>query len=155
VTDRDRELARLAAIELDWDPRLDASGVHVRAEEGIVFLRGKVRTLAEKHAATGAAVRAAGVVHVWNGLEIDVSRVRGPSDGELRRAVLGALRSEPHVPNGVVAVDVRKGYVRLHGALEFPLEIAAAEAAVRRVSGVRGLSSELCLRRGRAVSSAR
>jgi osmotically-inducible protein OsmY len=90
-------------------------------------------------------------VHVWNGLEVDLHPVRRPSNAELRHAVLVALQSEPHVPNGLVAVDVHGGYVSMRGALEFPLQISAAEAAVRRIGGVRGLRSELCLGRGPAA----
>jgi osmotically-inducible protein OsmY len=133
--------------ELDWDPRLDASRVSVRARDGVVFLRGKVTTFAEKWAASHAAQRAAGVVGVQNALEIDLRPGDRVNDDELRHAVLRALRWEPYADHGRVAVDVCDGGVTLRGVVELPIQIAAAEAAVRRLPSVLGVRNEIRLRR--------
>ena len=55
------------------------------------------------------------------------------------------LEWEAHVPDGLVDVQVSDGVVTLRGLVESPLEIDAAEAAVRRLSGIVGLHRELQL----------
>jgi osmotically-inducible protein OsmY len=145
---REGTVAERVVTELDWDPRLDASRVRVRARDGVVFLVGKVRTFAEKWAASRAAQRAEGVVGVQNALEIDLRLGDRVNDDELRHAALRTLRMEPHTPHGLVAVDVRDGVVTLRGVVELPIQIAAAEAAVRKLSGVLGVRNEIRLRRG-------
>jgi osmotically-inducible protein OsmY len=141
--------------ELEWDPRLDASRVRVRARDGVVFLLGKVKSFAEKWAASRAALRAVGVVDVRNALEVDLGRGDRPDDDELGHAVLRALRLEPHTPDGLVAVDVHDGRVTLRGVVELPMQIAAAEAAVRKLPGVLDVRNELRLGRGHEVSTRR
>jgi BON domain-containing protein len=86
--------------ELDSDRRLDASRVRVRAAGGVVVLVGKVRSFAEKWLASPAALRTAGVVEVFNELEVDLRRRDQMSDDELRRAALRVLHWEPHAPEG-------------------------------------------------------
>jgi osmotically-inducible protein OsmY len=148
VTNRsNRKVVERVVTELEWDPRLDASRIRVRAREGVVFLVGKVRTFAEKWAASRAALRADGVVDVQNAIEIVRRRGDCLNDDELRDAVLRAVRLEPHTPQGLVAVDVRDGRVTLRGVVDLPMQIAAAEAAVRKLPGILGVRNELRLRR--------
>jgi osmotically-inducible protein OsmY len=144
---RDRTVVERVVAELEWDPRLDASRVCVRARDGVVFLFGKVMSFAEKWAASRAALRADGVVDVQDALEIDLRRGDRLNDGDLKDAVLRALRLEPHTPHGLVAVDVRNGRVTLRGVVDLPTQIAAAESAVRKLPGVLGVRTELRLRR--------
>jgi osmotically-inducible protein OsmY len=144
---REGTVVERVVTELDWDPRLDASRVRVCARDGVVFLRGQVRSFAEKWAASRAALRADGVVDVQNALVIDLPRGDRVNDDELRNAVLRALRLEPHTPHGLLAFDVRDGRVTLRGVVELPIQIAAAEAAVRKLPGVLGVRNEIRLRR--------
>lgn len=138
--------------ELGWESNLDATRVRVLAEEGVVFLRGRVRSFAEKLAASRAALRASGVLYVHNQLEIVLRLQDRMSDDDLRRAVLLALRLEPHAPNGLVAVAVSRGHVTLRGVVDHPLQIDASAAAVRRLPGVVGVSNQLSLRGCRPVA---
>jgi len=140
--------------ELDWDSRIDASRIRVLAFDGVVFLRGKVRSFAEKWAASRAALRAYGVLDVHNELEISLRLRDRLTDEELRLAALRALQREPLAPNGVIAVDVSAGRVTLRGVVDEPLEIDASEAAIRRLAGVVGLRNELSLR-GRSTLAPR
>jgi osmotically-inducible protein OsmY len=146
MTGKDAAVVERVTTELDWDPRLDASRVRVRASDGVVRLVGKVRTFAEKWAASRAALRAVGVLHVYNALEIELRLCDRMSDDDLRRAVLRALQREPHAPNGHVAVEARDGRVTLRGVVDAQLEIAAAEAAVRNLPGVLDVSNDVRLR---------
>jgi osmotically-inducible protein OsmY len=132
-------------VELKYEPALDASRIRVVAADGVVFLRGEVSTYAEKLAASRAALRASGVRFVHNAIEVDLRGVDSITDDDLRLAALQALEWEAHVPDGLVDVQVSDGVVTLRGLVESPLEIDAAEAAVRRLAGVVGLHSELQL----------
>jgi osmotically-inducible protein OsmY len=145
---RDDTVVERVVTELEWDPRLDASLVRVRARNGVVFLLGKVRSFAEKWAASRAAERAVGVVDVQNALEIDLRHGDRVNAEVLRYRVLRALRWESHTDHGLVAVDVRESRVTLRGVVELPIQIAAAAAAVRKLPGVLELRNELRLRRG-------
>ena len=134
-----------ALVELKWEPTLDASGIRVVASDGVVFLRGKVSTYAEKLAGSRAGLRASGVRFVHNAIEVDLRGADRMTDDDLPLAALQELEWEAHVPDGLVDVQVSDGVVTLRGLVESPLEIDAAEAAVRRLSGIVGLHRELQL----------
>jgi len=132
-------------VELKYEPALDASRIRVVATDGVAFLHGQVSTYAEKLAASRAALRASGVRFVHNAIEVDLRGADRITDDDLRLAALQALEWEAHVPDGLVDVQVSDGVVTLRGLVESPLEIDAAEAAVRRLAGVIELHSELQL----------
>jgi BON domain len=95
MDEHDRVVVDAVLTEFDWEPSLDASRVRVLAADGIVFLHGKVRSLAERWAASRAGLRASGVLYVHNELEIALQLRDRMSDEELTRAALRALQSEP------------------------------------------------------------
>ena len=51
----DRELRERVLEELEWDPRIDPSRLHVRTNDGAVSLRGTVTTYSQRLAAVRAA----------------------------------------------------------------------------------------------------
>ena len=132
-------------VELKWEPALDASRIRVFVADGVVFLRGKVGSLAEKLAASRAALRAPGVRYAHNEIEVDPRRADRRTDEELRTAALQALEWEAQVPDGLIEVEVSKGFVTLRGVVTTPLEVDAAQAAIRRIAGLVGLRNELRL----------
>ncbi len=143
----DDEIAAAVLVEFGWEPRLEGRSISVLASDGVVFLRGKARSFAEKVAASRAAGRATGVRHVHNELEIVLDGCDRRADEDLRQAAVDALAAEPHVPPGAIEVDVSSGVVTLRGGVEQPLQIDASEAAVRRLTGLVDLRNELRLRR--------
>jgi osmotically-inducible protein OsmY len=132
-------------VELKWEPTLDASRIRVVATDGVAFLHGTVSTYAEKLAASRSALRASGIRFVHNAIEVDLGGADRITDDDLRLTALQALEWEAHVPDGLVDVQVSDGVVTLRGLVQSPLEIDAAEAAVRRLAGVVELHSELQL----------
>ena len=64
-------------------------------------------------------------------------------DKELRARVINELDFEPSVEAAHIGVTVEKGIVTLTGHVSSYAEKLAAEAAVRRVRGVRGLAEEI------------
>ena len=53
----DREIKAHVENALDWEPSVDASDVGVSVEDGVVTLRGNVRSYAEKGASERVALR--------------------------------------------------------------------------------------------------
>lgn len=68
------------------------------------------------------------------------------SDEQLQSDVLAELAWDPAVNAGSIAVKAERGVVTLSGAVDTYLQKHAAEAAVRRVGGTRGLAVELEVR---------
>jgi|SRR5579862_1754047 len=65
------------------------------------------------------------------------------SDNELHRIVLDELAREPRVRAGRIAIAVEEGVVTLSGTVHNFAERWAAEDAVKRIEGVRGVADAL------------
>src|SRR3954452_23169902 len=68
------------------------------------------------------------------------------SDAELQRDVLDELRWEPSLNEAHIGVSVRNGVVTLSGHVDSYVEKWSAEAAAKRVHGVRAIANELEVR---------
>ena len=68
-----------------------------------------------------------------------------PSDSELKAKVETVLFADQTIPKGQVNVNVEEGRVVLRGELPHPDDITAAEAKVRRITGVRDVENLLHL----------
>jgi osmotically-inducible protein OsmY len=66
-------------------------------------------------------------------------------DSELRRKVIAELEWEPTVDASAIGVLVRNGAVTLTGAVHSYFEKRSAEAAIKRVGGVRAVADELAV----------
>lgn len=67
-------------------------------------------------------------------------------DMQLKNAVLAELSWEPSVGAAHIGVTAKNGIVSLSGHVETFLEKQAAETAVRRVKGVKGIAEEIEVR---------
>ncbi len=65
------------------------------------------------------------------------------TDVALQDQVLNELRWERSVDPSAIRIEVRDGYVKLTGQVESPEARSAAEWAAGRVSGVKGVDSEI------------
>ncbi|HLX27701.1 MAG TPA: BON domain-containing protein [Casimicrobiaceae bacterium] len=142
----DSELRRTVIAELEWDPSVDASSIAVAVKEGVVTLAGSVRTYAEKLNAERAVKHLSGVRGIADDIEVrlDGSNVRG--DADIAQSVLSALRFNVAVPNDCLRVTVDRGWVRLEGEVEWQYQRAAAEASVRPVMGVKGVTNDIIIK---------
>lgn len=69
-----------------------------------------------------------------------------PSDLKIQRDVLAELVFDPQVDAAAVGVTVEDGVVSLSGHVPALVQRAAAEAAARRVKGVRAVAQEIDVR---------
>jgi osmotically-inducible protein OsmY len=127
---------------LAFDPVIDGHEIGVAVEDGVVTLTGNVGSVREAVAAERAVKRVEGVRSIANGLHVRVRNER--TDTDIAREALHRLRNNVAVPLTVQAI-VRDGHIRLEGAVSWEHQRAAAENAVRYLSGVKGVTNEIVI----------
>jgi osmotically-inducible protein OsmY len=132
--------------ELEWEPSVDASHIGVAATQpGVVTLTGTVVTYAEKVSAERVAKRVSGVRAVANDIEVRVTGSMKRTDTDIAQAVLRALEWDIAIPHEKIKARVDNGWVTLEGEVALQFQRAAAENALRHLSGVRGVSNQIRL----------
>lgn len=139
----DTDLKQHIENALDWEPSVDAKDIGVSVDEGVVTLRGNVRSYAEKLAAERVALRTYGVKAVANDLIVHVASAYRRTDTEIAQAAVSALKWHTVVPDDRVTVTVKDGWITLAGKLEWQYQKDAAASAVRDLVGVKGVTNEI------------
>ena len=129
--------------ELKWDTRVDETEVGVTVHDGVVSLTGTVDNYAKKMAAQDAAHEVTGVLDVANDIEVKVPNGTSPSDTQIAQAIRRSLEWDVWVPEELIQSTVTNGWVTLEGAVSLMRERNDAERAVRRLAGVRGVTSKI------------
>jgi osmotically-inducible protein OsmY len=140
-TRTDEQIQTDVLEELKWDTRVRPNEIGVAVKDGIVTLTGWVDSYLKKMAAEEAAHRVPGVKAVANDIEVRLPGFAERTDTDLAAAVLNALRWDAAIPTGKVDVTVSQGWVTLKGEVEYAFQKRDAERAVRRLSGVKGVSN--------------
>lgn len=135
----DKELQHHVQQALDWEPGVDAVDIGVSVDNGVVTLRGDVKTYSEKAAAERVALRVYGTKAVANDLKVRLITDAHRTDTEIAQAVVSAFSWNTLVPDTGIAVAVSDGVVSLKGHVEWEYQRAAAMKAVRDLTGVRGI----------------
>jgi osmotically-inducible protein OsmY len=121
------------------DPVVEGHEIGVAVEDGVVTLTGHVQSVRQAIAAERAVKRVDGVRSIANDLQVKAGNER--TDTDIAREALHRLRNNVAVPLSVQAV-VRDGYIRLDGTVSGEHQRAAAETAVRDLSGVKGVTND-------------
>ena len=137
----DETIQRDALDELRWDPRIQSNEIGVTAKDGIVTLTGTVETYLNKRAAEQATYRVHGVKAVANDIQVRLPGMSERTDTDLARAAREALQWDIEVPAEGVKITVSTGWVTLDGEVEYGFQKRAAEHAVHRLAGVKGVSN--------------
>jgi len=137
----DEQIQRDVLSELQWDASVQSNEIGVAVKDGIVTLTGWVDSLVKKWAAEQAAVRVRGVRGVANDSEVRLPISAERTDADIAEAVLRALKWDAFIPEDKVKVTVSNGWVTLEGEVEWDYQRQDAEWAVRRVTGVRGVTN--------------
>jgi osmotically-inducible protein OsmY len=141
----DRDLQEHVQNALDWEPSVDAADIGVSVDNGIVTLRGDVKTYLEKAAAERVALGVYGVKAVANDVNVNLSDGQHRTDTEVAQAVVSALTWNTAVPEDKISVSVSNGWVTLKGQVEWEYQRAAAENTVRYLIGVRGVTNTIAV----------
>ena len=142
----DRDLKTTVENALEWDPFVDSVDIGVSVHDGVVTLRGNVRTYPEKYAAESVALRLFGVKAVANDLAVRLPSLFERTDTEIAQAAVTALKSNTMVPATGVTVTVSEGWITLKGSVEWQYQKDAALMCVRDLFGVKGVSNVIALR---------
>lgn len=132
--------------ELDFEPRLNASGVTVTVEDGIVTLGGHVATYLEKLAAEEAAKRVKGVTGIAQDIEVRLAQNDVHDDSEIAHRASQLLAWTVSAPKQGVKVRCENGWVSLSGEVNWGFQRDEAERVIRNLAGVVGVFNHITLR---------
>jgi osmotically-inducible protein OsmY len=141
----DRELQDNVQAALEWEPSVDVADVGVTVDNGVVTLRGDVKTYAEREAAERVALRVYGVKAVANDLKVRLVTGSERTDSDIAQAVVTALRWNTSVQADRISTAVRDGQVILKGRADWQFQKEAATRAVRNLTGVRGVTNHIAV----------
>ncbi len=141
MMDRTMEQAVLSALYME--PAINATRIFATARDGVVTLTGEVETDAQKATAKRKVLCVPGVREV-----VDELGVRAPAKSrqgvdEIAASVLNALYWDCAVPSDRVSAKCEKGWVTLTGEVERPYQRSSAEADVRKIRGVVGVTNAI------------
>jgi osmotically-inducible protein OsmY len=142
----DKTLHQVVLDEFEWDPSFNAAHIGVVVEDGIVTLTGHVESYAEKVAVERAAKRVAGVRGVAQEVEVRYHSDKKTADDQIAKRALDILSWNTTIPKDRIQVSVQKGWVSLSGQVDWWYQRADAENAVRRLSGVTGLTNAISVK---------
>jgi osmotically-inducible protein OsmY len=142
----DLELVTDVTAELKWEPSIKEKGIGVAVKEGVVTLSGNVDTFAQKFAAERAVERVSGVRAVADELKVKLPNAKERDDTELALAAVHAFKWDVEVPDEAIKCKVMNGWLTLEGDVDWYFQKAAAERAVRFLTGVKGVTNLINVR---------
>jgi len=125
---------------------VDATHVDVVAKDGVVTLSGHVASHANKLAAERTVRRVRGVKAIAQEIEVHLPSEHQTGDDEIASRALKILAWNASVPRDAVTVRVEKGWMTLSGTVDWQFQRDAAERAVRKLNGIKGVSNVLSVR---------
>ncbi len=137
----DKDLRRDVLDELDFDPSLDAANIGVAVHDGVVTLTGHVGSYAEKVEAERIVRRVRGVRAIAQEIEVRYEDDKKVEDDQIAGRALAIIDWSVHLPKQAIQVKVAGGWITLTGAVPWQYQMAAVEAAVRKLSGVHGVTN--------------
>jgi osmotically-inducible protein OsmY len=146
MTRTDEEIQRDVLAELQWDARVQSNQIGVAVKDGVVTLTGWVDSYGKKWVAERDAQRVRGVSAVANDIEVRLPSSAERTDSDIAAAATRALEWDAFVPIEKIELTVTKGWITLRGEVEWEFQRRSAERAVRRLSGVRGVTNLIAIR---------
>lgn len=132
--------------ELKWDPDIDSSDIGVAVKNGVVTLSGFVRSYTQKYEAEKATKRVKGVLGIANDIEVRLPSGNEKTDPELARMAVEAIKNELPYSHENIKVVVKSGWLTLEGHAEWEYQRKRAEAAVRKLRGLKGITNLITLK---------
>lgn len=140
-SDHDLHVTVLDALE--FEPQVKHQRIGIAVKNGVVTLRGEVESLVEKVAAERVVRDVHGVRGLVEELQVNPPGHHVRTDEELADAALNALKWSTLVPAEKLQVKVEHGWITLTGEVYWNFERQEADAAVRPLTGVRGLTNKI------------
>jgi osmotically-inducible protein OsmY len=134
--------------ELAFEPSIDAAHIGVAVERGVVTLTGHVGAYAEKIATERVVQRIKGVRAIAQEIEVRFPEAKKTNDDEIAERALRIIAWDTTIPDETVTVKVQNGWITLGGEVAWHFQRIAAGEAVRKLSGVVGVSNLIAVRPG-------
>jgi osmotically-inducible protein OsmY len=148
-----QELQHDVQAALEWEPSVDASGVGVAAEDGVVTISGRVGNYPEKWTVERVAKHVYGVKAVANELTVRLAGSAERIDSDIARVVANSLEWDVAVPEDRIKVAVSAGWVTLEGEVDWQYQKLAAEHAIHKLVGVKEVVSLITVKPKAEVSA--
>ena len=132
--------------ELEFQPNIDAVHIGVAVENGVVTLTGHVTNYAQKIAAERAVKSVKGVRAIAEEIEVRFPSHFVVADDTIASRTLDVISWNTEVPDDRIKVRVQAGWVTLEGEVDWQFQKEATERAVRKLSGVKGVTNLLTLK---------
>jgi osmotically-inducible protein OsmY len=139
----DRDLRLDILHELEFEPSVNAENIGVAVEDGVVTLTGHVGNYAERVIAEQVVSRIKGVRAIAQEIQVRLPGNRKTDDDQIARRALKIIAWDTTIPGDRVQVKVENGWVTLGGDVEWQYQKLAAEQAVRKLSGVAGVTNAI------------
>ncbi len=140
------ELRQLVIDELDFQPAINAAHIGVAVENGIVTLTGYVTSYHEKIMAEQTVQRMKGVRGIVEEIEVRFPDDKKTADDEIAARALKIIEWDTLIPADSIKVKVQRGWITLRGEVDWQFQRKAAEDAVRRLSGIFGVTNLITIR---------
>jgi osmotically-inducible protein OsmY len=137
------ELRRQIIDELEFEPMVDAVNIGVAVNGNVVTLTGHVASYAEKLAVERAVKRIKGVHGIAEEIEVRFPEDKKIRDDEIAARALSIIAWDTTIPDEDIQVKVQHGWITLTGKAAWYFQKSAAESAVRKLSGVRGVINHI------------
>jgi osmotically-inducible protein OsmY len=142
----DLTLRRSILDELEFVPHIDAAAIGVTIENGVVVLRGHVRTYAEKIAAEHAVQGVKGVAAVAEELEVRVCGAHAIDDGVIASRCLDLIHWDTAVSKESIHIKVQQGWVTIEGHVEWQYQKDAVKALIQQLQGIVGIDNRVVIK---------
>jgi len=131
----DHDIQTAVRDELDWTPEVDAAGIGVAVEDGVVSLSGEVDHYSARIAAKHAALRVRGVTAIVDNVCVHPSWSASVTETDIAKEVEHALTWASNVPDTVKA-EVEGHDITLTGSVKWDFQRRAAQRVVQHLIGV-------------------
>lgn len=142
----DSKIEKMVEDELEWDPVIEAKDIAVQVKDGVATLAGYARNYRDKYGAERVAKRLRGVKAVANDITVQLPSSKSRIDPDIAHDAIQAVKSSVPALSEDLKIIVREGWVTLEGDAEWDFQRRWAEAAVRKIPGIRGVSNTIHLK---------
>ena len=139
----DEAIERDAVQALRRDERVQPAQAMAAVTNGIVLLSGWVDSYLKRWTAEEAVLHVPGVRGVANDLEVRLPVVSERSDVDIALAAGRSLEWDAFLGSERLKVTVSNGWITLWGQVHSEAQKEDAEQVVRRLTGVRGVTSSI------------
>ena len=139
----DDEISSNILRMLLWNDNIASTDISVKSKNGIITLSGEVNSYRAKTEAEKTAASVVGVTDVINLLEVHIERTL--TDADIEADIENAFRRNAVLNHKNIAINVKKGIVKLSGTVTSYDEKRIALDLANRTSGVTNVEDKLVI----------